>query len=324
MKKSKITIATILSILIVSCTETKNKETSPIASVENNQENQIEEGKELLEKNCYSCHNPNATHENRMAPPMIAVKRHYIDEETKFEDFSKALNEYATNPTEEKSLMPGAVNRFGVMPKMNFKTEDLAKIAYYIFYGDIAKPEWFEKHFQEQHGDNEKKASDNITTPLEFGKKIAMQTKSQLGKNLINAINSKGTENALEFCNTRAIKITDSMANVLNAKIKRVSDKNRNKNNVASEKELVYLKESKEFLSKGEAIKPKLIDTENGYIAYYPIMTNKMCLQCHGKPNVDIKNGTLDKIQKLYPNDLAQGYGIDELRGIWVIQWDHE
>jgi hypothetical protein len=45
-----------------------------------------------------------------------------------------------------------------------------------------------------------------------------------------------------------------------------------------------------------------------------------MCLQCHGKPNVDINEATLGQIEKLYPNDKAVGYGLNELRGIWVVE----
>jgi Protein of unknown function (DUF3365) len=55
---------------------------------------------------------------------------------------------------------------------------------------------------------------------------------------------------------------------------------------------------------------------------YYPILTNAMCLQCHGKPNVDISITTLDKIHALYPDDRATGYVVNELRGLWVVEMD--
>ena len=51
-------------------------------------------------------------------------------------------------------------------------------------------------------------------------------------------------------------------------------------------------------------------------------MTNIMCLQCHGKPDKDILPNTLTKIGSLYPEDKAIGYGVDELRGIWVVEMD--
>ena len=47
-----------------------------------------------------------------------------------------------------------------------------------------------------------------------------------------------------------------------------------------------------------------------------------MCLQCHGKPNSDIQNPVLLKLNNLYPQDKAIGYQINEVRGIWNITFD--
>ena len=53
---------------------------------------------------------------------------------------------------------------------------------------------------------------------------------------------------------------------------------------------------------------------------YYPITTQAMCLQCHGNPESDIAPETLSAIERFYPEDLATGYGENELRGIWVVE----
>jgi hypothetical protein len=113
------------------------------------------------------------------------------------------------------------------------------------------------------------------------------------------------------------------MAVALNATIKRVSDKNRNPNNAANQQELEYIAHAKKELEEGRT--PAGMPTEEGRkaIGYYPIITNKMCMQWHGKPKMDITNETLSMIQKLYPSDQATGYGEDELRGIWVIEMDN-
>jgi len=57
-------------------------------------------------------------------------------------------------------------------------------------------------------------------------------------------------------------------------------------------------------------------------IGYYPIVTNKMCMQCHGNPEMDIDTKTFEIIKKRYPDDKAIGYTINELRGIWVIEME--
>lgn len=159
-------------------------------------------------------------------------------------------------------------------------------------------------------------------TPLEIGQDIALQTKGVLGKNLLYTISTEGTENAVAFCSSKAIPLTDSVALSLHAKIKRVSDNNRNPDNKANEAELAYIHATKEAISKGETVTPKLTAAGNKQIAYYPIMTNDMCLQCHGQPDKDIAPNTLSKIRELYPDDKAVGYTSDELRGIWVVEMD--
>ena len=173
--------------------------------------------------------------------------------------------------------------------------------------------------------DDKKKKSSKEDIGLsyeELGLKYAMTTKSVLGKNLLIAINTNGTENALEFCSEEAYPLTDSMAIALNVRIKRVSDKPRNSKNTTSELELEYISICKKKIENGEVVKPKIQEIENKMVGYYPIITNKMCLQCHGKPNTNIESAVLKKINQLYPQDKAIGYDVNQLRGIWVIEMD--
>lgn len=57
---------------------------------------------------------------------------------------------------------------------------------------------------------------------------------------------------------------------------------------------------------------------------YYPIVTNTMCLQCHGTPNKEITTSVLETLTALYPQDKATGYDIEQLRGMWRIQFVKE
>ena len=155
---------------------------------------------------------------------------------------------------------------------------------------------------------------------LETGKGLAMQTKASLGKNLALAINEKGSDGAVEFCNLQAIPITDSMSVVLDAKIKRVSDKPRNANNQANEAELAYINKWKAAKENGENHPPQLSEIDGKIVGYYPIVTNQMCLQCHGTPEKEVNTKTLSTIKKLYPADKALGYSEEEIRGIFVVE----
>ncbi|MGI9527453.1 MAG: Tll0287-like domain-containing protein [Weeksellaceae bacterium] len=155
---------------------------------------------------------------------------------------------------------------------------------------------------------------------LERGKAIAGQAQGVLGKNLIQALNAEGPVFALEFCSAEAIPLTDSAALSSDVKLKRVSDKNRNPNNVANDKELKIINLFKSQINQGVEVKPEVEATEDHYVGYYPIVTNTMCLQCHGTPKVDINEETYAKIKSLYPADKAFGYDINELRGMWVVE----
>lgn len=299
-----------------SCTES-NKNTKASAQ-------ELAEGLALMETNCLSCHTPIGNKDTRIAPPLIAIKKHYIGSKTTKKEFTEALVAYVKNPTKEASKMPGALEKFGVMPKVFLSDEDLSKIATYMYDTELEAPEWFEKHYEKEHrkGKGYHKEQGNVKnlSPLEKGQRLAMQTKAVLGKNLLGAIQTKGTVGALQFCNTKAIHLTDSMSKELNANIIRLSDQPRNPANKADEPFLSKIKEYKMLLAEGKELKGGTVALNDKSYNYYPILTNAMCLQCHGKKNIQIKPETITKIEELYPEDKAIGYKENELRGIWVVE----
>ena len=147
-----------------------------------------------------------------------------------------------------------------------------------------------------------------------------MQTKASLGKNLVMALNEKGSDGAVEFCNIRAIPIIDSISLELDAKVKRVSDKPRNSDSQANEAELAYINNWKVAKENGEKYPPLLTEIGEKMVGYYPIVTNQMCLQCHGTPEKEVNTKTLNTIKKIYPADKALGYSEEEIRGIFVVE----
>ncbi len=315
-------ILTIILAVIAISIGCEGNQKEPKAEPAEFSEVDLSNGFNLLETNCFSCHSPRGPHEARVAPPMVMIKKHYIDEETSLEEFTEELIAFVSNPTMENARMKGAIRNFGLMPKMEFSERDLRDIAGYIYKTELEAPTWFANHYENEKKRHQKRRRKGQTDYLEEGKQFAMQTKAQLGKNLMAAINSSGSEGAVEFCNTRAYPLTDSMATVLGAKIKRVSDQPRNPNNIANQEELDYIRRAKELLAKGESPKPEIHDKGEMAIGYYPITTNTMCLQCHGTPDKEINQATLDVLDALYPEDQAKGYGENELRGIWVVEME--
>ena len=175
-----------------------------------------------------------------------------------------------------------------------------------------------------RNGQNKQQAQTN-DEELPYGErglKYALTTKAVLGKNLMGTIQQKGVLEALAFCNAQAYPLTDSMAVVHHAKIKRVSDKPRNPKNVANLEELKYIEDFKQTIANNEEPKPLVKEFDKNVKVYYPITTNTMCLQCHGKPNETVNELTLTKIRSLYPMDQAIGYDVNEVRGIWSITFD--
>lgn len=272
----------------------------------------------LLNAKCFSCHNPDLNTENRVAPPLFKIREHYlINEKITKADFVQNIQRFINNPSEANSIMPGAVKKFGLMPKMYFNDGEIEIIAEYLYDVDVSSDAW-DAMWEKTKG--KLKTTTAQKSYSEIGLDYAMATKAQLGKNLINAINQRGTENAVVFCNSKAIVLTDSMSKIFNAKIKRVSDKPRNAGNQANKEELAVIAKFKTQLEAKEKIKPYIIENENKFLGYYPIEINAMCLQCHGNFQTNITPKTLQAIIKLYPHDKATGYGENQLRGIWVVE----
>ena len=145
----RIFITTILALLFVGCQTPKKPNYSKVkkdSSQQKTTKSKEHPGKKLMETNCYVCHNPTASHEDRVAPPMIAIKKHYISTKTTKEEFIAEIQDWVQNPTKEEAKMFGAVKKFGVMPKTPFPKKTIELIADYMFENDIAQPEWFKEH----------------------------------------------------------------------------------------------------------------------------------------------------------------------------------
>lgn len=142
----KALIILLFALVFISCNTSKKEEYLAVNSSAS-KKSQEHPGKRLMETNCYVCHSPSANHDDRLAPPMIAVKKHYLTNDTTKEEFVKAMQDWIKNPSDKNAKMYGAVRRFGIMPKTPFSEEAIKQIADYMFDNEIDQPEWFNKHF---------------------------------------------------------------------------------------------------------------------------------------------------------------------------------
>ena len=120
--KTKIILFVSTAIIMISCNQEKGKENPRLLAI-----NTIgmvsstlqDEAYRLTKNNCYACHNPNAaSHDVIIAPPFRAVKMHYTRRYDTKEEFVDAVVKWVQNPSKDKALMRGAVNKFNVMPML--------------------------------------------------------------------------------------------------------------------------------------------------------------------------------------------------------------
>jgi hypothetical protein len=157
-------------------------------------------------------------------------------------------------------------------------------------------------------------------TYSEFGEKIVSQTFASLSDHLNRALEQGGVETAAEYCNVRALPLTDSIANEKGVVVRRVSAKFRNPENKPGpiETEIISLFESnlKQGITLSQEIR-EISDNEVGYFA--PILVMPPCLQCHGKLGETLDPDNYAYLKEKYPADHAIGYEVGDLRGVWSI-----
>lgn len=291
-------------------------------------------GKELMETHCYICHSPSAEMDELIAPPMAAVKAHYLMKTRSKGEFIEQIVSFVENPTVEKSEMPGAIDRFGVMPLQKFPENSVEQIAEYLFDYQVAEPDWFAAHWKAGPGSGRYQQEgqifgtgrrrllwqDELEKSKEKGIQIAMEAQQLLGQNLMRQIHNNGTLDALAFCNVQAIPLTDSVGNKFDATVQRVSDRYRNPLNAANSEEKALIRIFKREMAAGMEPQPVVKKKGDSIKFYYPLITNNLCLQCHGKQE-DMDYAVKEKILQLYPRDQATGYSENEIRGIWKIEF---
>lgn len=142
---------------------------------------------------------------------------------------------------------------------------------------------------------------------------------------LIKEMQTKGIEAAVSVCSDTAQILTNNYGIKKGIYIKRVTFKNRNKNNAPNGIESEALKMFEELKLKGELTESTEYfstiekDGVTSVIYLKPIIVQAPCLGCHGvidQISADVKT----VLNKKYPDDKATGYQIDDLRGAVSIQ----
>lgn len=158
---------------------------------------------------------------------------------------------------------------------------------------------------------------------LEKGKTIVQESFKALSGQLAAAMQNGGVQNAVSYCNLKANPITDSLSRAYNVTISRVTLRPRNQSNLADSNDSDILGDYLKVLSAGEAMQPFVQSTSRDDIVFYAPITiiSPLCLKCHGEVGSDISIEDYELIGSLYPEDQATGYSMQELRGLWKVEF---
>ena len=156
----------------------------------------------------------------------------------------------------------------------------------------------------------------------QLGDEIATATQQSLTVHLQQSLADGDLAAAISYCNLNALPITDSLAEQYQATIRRVSLQTRNPKNQPNELEGSLLDAYAYNQEQGLPLKDNVQELEDGNFLYNKpiVIQNALCLSCHGRKGEELKEETLLQLEKLYPQDQATDYQINDLRGMWSIE----
>ena len=148
-------------------------------------------------------------------------------------------------------------------------------------------------------------------------RKVATMLPPKLLVSLQEEISKSGPEGAIPVCKDMAPKMAGEISQQTGWKIKRVSLKARNDARaIPDEWEKIALEDFDKRAAAGEPPaqleKGEKVGNEYRYVKALPVQP--LCLGCHG-PADKLSPAVKSVLGKHYPNDLATGYSVGQIRG---------
>lgn len=161
---------------------------------------------------------------------------------------------------------------------------------------------------------------------LAEGNRIAAIAQKTLGGQLKKAMGEGGPQYAVQFCNTAAFPILDTLTAGLDVKIKRASLRLRNPEDAPDDNERKILEQYQQSLDRQSELQPHVEFPNKRQILFAKpiLLNNPLCLNCHGAVGTEVNDATHALIKSLYPEDNAVNHKIGDLRGIWSITFDRD
>lgn len=155
---------------------------------------------------------------------------------------------------------------------------------------------------------------------VKLAREAAQDAFAQLSGELAKAIEEGGPVAAIPICSEKAQPLVAEVASRRQLGLRRLSDRPRNPQQQASGTDLATIESFRTAIQNKTAPEPAVVETPDGStLVRLPIIVSQpLCLQCHGT-DADIADDTRAAIRKLYPEDQATGYQLNDLRGIWQV-----
>lgn len=275
-----------------------------------------EKGFDVYVRNCESCHG-----QLDVAPSLAEIDsnyRHYFPGGSRY---AEKLGRFLKYP-HRVEYIEGAKAKWGEMPLIELSKEDKSAVIYFITAFHFSDKEWMQGMGDSLISEWSNNTQDLDSNLIQLKTKYVKAAKKALGGALKKKISKSGHAAAIGFCNLNASEITNEIGQGEVLSISRVSDRPRNPENEAKGESLEILNKMHLLMQQHKKSPQPMLgaNTQQGIQKiYYPILTNNLCLGCHGTSET-IKTSILDTLNRLYPNDQARGYQANELRGAWVVE----
>lgn len=135
----------------------------------------------------------------------------------------------------------------------------------------------------------------------------------QLKAHLQTAISEGGPVNAVKVCHEVAPKLAEETSSKLGFQMGRSSHRLRNPSNAPLTPVEKYLSQ---YAKAGSAPPVEAYQDGTSWVVVAPIVTQPMCLTCHGDPKTFSPELT-QALKKNYPQDQATGFAAGDLRGVF-------
>jgi hypothetical protein len=144
------------------------------------------------------------------------------------------------------------------------------------------------------------------------GDSLTAHADRELRRVLTEKLAEGGVAAALPYCRPETYASVDSLARVLEASPRRLTQRARNPQNQADLPPSQLQPDTARLVSR--------LNTEQFSYQRPIVLNDQLCLRCHGQVGKDISSADYALIKKQYPTDKSTGFRLGEPMGVWRVQ----